>query len=189
MIRLLSTEHGASVSQIKQTLRLLVRRSTGVGDESLRKILPGRIFELDMASCVDELELMLEGTEPDVVLLDLSTPSLDNRKSFEAVRRMASPPPVIVFGPRENLSLLSNFIKHGAHSMFFLEDDPDVIAHNIRKAAEMHRLTKENERLRTDLDQRDQTVGILEHLGASMATVFDTLPRGSRMASRSWPPQ
>jgi len=161
------------VSKFKPTLRLLVRRSPGIKDEILRKILPGRIFELDMADCVDELELLLKGTEPDVVLLDLSIPSLDNKKSFDAVRQMALPPPVLVFGPKENLSLLSNFIRHGAHSMFFLEDDPDVITHNIGKAAEMHRLTKENGRLRIALDQRTSTVGILERLGEAMSTVFD----------------
>jgi len=162
------------VSQFKPTLRLLVRRSPGIKDESLRKILPGRVFELDMADCVDELELMLKGTDPDVVLLDLSIPSLDNRKSFDAVRKVALPPPVLVFGPRENLSLLSNFIKHGAHSMFFLDDDPDVITHNIRKAADMHRLAKENEYLRASLDQKNRTVGVLERLGEAMSTVFDT---------------
>ena len=162
------------MSQFKQTLRLLVRRSPGVQDESLRKILPGRIFDLDMVDCVDELELMLKGTEPDVVLLDLSVPSMDNSKSFNAVKQMALPPPVLVFGPKENLSLLSNFIKHGAHAMFFLEDDPDVITPNIRKAADLYRLTKENDRLRTTLDQRTRTVVILERLGEAMSTVFDT---------------
>jgi putative nucleotidyltransferase with HDIG domain len=127
-----------------------------------------------MVDCVDELELMLKGTEPDVVLLDLSVPSMDNSKSFNAVKQMALPPPVLVFGPKENLSLLSNFIKHGAHAMFFLEDDPDVITHNIRKAADLYRLTKENDRLRTTLDQRNRTVVILERLGEAMSTVFDT---------------
>ena len=162
------------MSPKQQTLRLLVRRSPGVQDESLRKILPARIFELEMAECADELQLMLRGTEPDAVLLDLSIPSLDNRTSFDAVKQMPQPPPVLVFGPKENLSLLSNFIKHGAHSMFFLDDDPDVITHNIRKAADMHRLEKENVRLRTSLDQRNRTVGTLERLGEAMSTVFDT---------------
>ena len=162
------------MSHSKAMLRLLVRRSPGSLEESLRKILPGHIFELDMADCVDELQLMLRGTEPDVVLLDLSVPSLDNRKSFDAVRQMALPPPILVFGPKENLSLLSNFIRHGAHSMFLLEDDPDVITNSIRKAAEMHRLTRENSRLQTALDQRNSTVGVLERLGEAMSTVFDT---------------
>lgn len=162
------------MSQLKTTLRLLVRRSTAVQDETLRKILPGRVFELELAGGVDELEIMLKGTEPDVVLLDLSVPTLDNRKSFDAVRKTALSPPIIVFGPRENLPLLSNFIKHGAHSMFFLEDDPDVITHDICKAAEMHSLARENERLRTALDQRNRTVGTLERLGEAMSTVFDT---------------
>ncbi len=161
------------MSHFKPTLRLLVRRSPGAQDEVLRKILPERIFELDMADCVDELEILLKGTQPEVVLLDLSLPSLDNKKSFDAVRQMVLPPPVIVFGPKENLSLLSNFIKHGAHSMFFLEDDPDVITHNIGKAAEMHRLEKENDRLRSALDQQNSAVGILERLGEAMSTVFD----------------
>jgi len=136
--------------------------------------LPGRIFELDVADCVDELQLMLKGTQPDVVLLDLSVPSLDNRKSFDAVKQMALPPPVLVFGPKENISLLSNFIRHGAHSMFFLEDDPDVITHNIKMAADMHRLARENQRLKTTLDQKSRTVGVLERLGEAMSTVFDT---------------
>ncbi len=137
-------------------------------------MLPARLFQLDMASCVDELELMLKGTEPDVVLLDLSVPSLDNRKSFDAVRQMPLPPPVIVFGPGESLPLLSNFIKHGAHAMFLLEDNSDVIIHTIRTAADLHRLRKENQRLRTALDHRNNTVGILERLGEAMSTVFDT---------------
>ena len=162
------------MSHNKATLRLLVRRSPAVEDGTLRRVLPGHIFELDVADGVEELDIMLRGTEPDVVLLDLSIPSLDNKKSFDAVIEKTVPTPVIVFGPKENLSLLSNFIRHGAHSMFFLDDDPDVIIHNIRKAAQMHRLEKENERLRSSLDKRNQTVGILERLGEAMSKVFDT---------------
>lgn len=162
------------MSHSQKKLRLLVRRSPGVPDEKLRKIFPGHVFELDMADGADELQLLLTGTEPDVVLLDLSAPSLDNRKSFDTVKRLPLPPPVLVFGPTENLSLLSNFIKHGAHSMFFLGDDPDVIVNSVRKAAEMHRLSKENRRLQTALDQRNSTVGVLERLGEAMSTVFDT---------------
>ncbi|MDT8395735.1 MAG: GAF domain-containing protein [bacterium] len=154
-------------------LRLLVRRSPGLPEQQLGKFLPGRLFQVDVADCADELELMLRGTEPDVVLLDLSTPTLDNRKSFDVVRLLAQPPPILVFGPRENLSLLSNFIKHGAHTMFFIEDDPDVITHAIRQAADLSRLRRENRRLRTALDQKNRTVGILEHLGEAMSTVFD----------------
>ncbi|UCG37810.1 MAG: GAF domain-containing protein, partial [bacterium] len=154
-------------------LRLLVRRTPGDRSPALRKMLPAGLFELEVVDCADELEIALRGMEPDVVLLDLTTPSLDNRKSFDVVRERELPPPVIVFGPRESLSLLSNFIKHGAHGMFFLEDDPDVVIHSIRQAADIHRLRSENARLRTALEQREATVSILQHLGEAMSTVFD----------------
>lgn len=154
-------------------LRLLLRRSPGDQTPVLRSVLPAHLFELDVVDCADELELILRGTSTDVVLLDLTIPSLDNRKSFDIVKERQLPPPIIVFGPRENLSLLSNFVKHGANAMFLLEDDPDVIIHTVRQAADMHRLRRENDRLRTALDQRNRTVGILEHLGEAMSTVFN----------------
>lgn len=154
-------------------LRLLVRRSPGQPEEQLGKFLPGGLFQVDVADCADELELMLRGTEPDVVLIDLSTPTLDNRKSFDIARELPEPPPVIVFGPRENISLLSTFIKHGAHAMFVTDDDPDIVTHSIRQAADLTRLRRENQRLRLSLEQKNRTVGILEHLGEAMSTVFD----------------
>ena len=161
------------MSSENPTLRLLLRRSPGEDDPGIRKVLPHRLFEIHVVDCADDLEVVLCAGQVDVVLLDLSVPSLDNRKSFDIARGRQLPPPILVFGPRESLSLLSKFIKHGANAMFFLEDDADVIIHTIRQAAEMHRLRRENERLRTTLDQRNRTVGILEHLGEAMSTVFD----------------
>jgi putative nucleotidyltransferase with HDIG domain len=139
----------------------------------LRRVLPAHLFDIDTVDCADELELILRGTAVDVVLLDLTVPSLDNRKSFNASKEGPLPPPVIVFGPAESLSLLSKFIKHGAYAMFHLEDDPDVIINMVRQAAEMHRLRRENEHLKTSLEHRNRTVGILEHLGEAMSTVFN----------------
>ena len=149
-------------------LRLLLRRSPGDRAPEIRKVLPNRLFELNVVDCADELELLLGDTRPDVILLDLTVPSLDNKKSFDVIKERHLPPPIIVFGPKESLSLLLKFIKHGANAMFLLEDDPDVITHAVRQAAEMYRLRRENERLRTALEGRNKTVGILEHLGEAM---------------------
>jgi len=161
------------LSPEKAKLRLLLRRSPGDRDPGLKAVLPAHLFELDTVDCADELELILRGTSIDVVLLDLTVPSLDNRRSFDIVKEGHLPPPIIVFGPRDNLSLLSKFIKHGAYAMFHMEDDPDVILNMVRQAAEMHRLRVENDHLRTSLDQRNRTVGVLEHLGEAMSTVFN----------------
>jgi len=161
------------VSPENARLRILLRRTPEEEDPFIRRIFPGRLFEIDVVDCAQELEKILIGASPDVVLLDLSNPSLDNKKSFDIARGGHLPPPVIVFGPRENLSLLTKFLKHGAGAMFFLEDDPDIIIHSVRQAAEMHRIRKENDRLRKSLDQRNRTVVILEHMGEAMSTVFD----------------
>ena len=63
------------MSETDTRLRLLVRRSPGQPEQQLGKLLSGRLFQVDVADCADELELMLRGTEPDVVLIDLSTPT------------------------------------------------------------------------------------------------------------------
>ncbi|MBN2720591.1 MAG: GAF domain-containing protein [Proteobacteria bacterium] len=154
-------------------IRLLLKRNPEEGDSLIRKIFPNRFFETDVVSCAGELEQVLDGASPDVVLLDLSNPTLDNRKSFDIARGRHLPPPVIVFGPRKNLSLLTNFLKHGASGMFFIEDDPDVIMHSVRQAAQTHRIRKENDHLKQALEHRDKTVASLEHVGEAMSTVFD----------------
>ena len=63
-------------------------------------MLPAHLFDIDTVDCADELELLLRGTSIDVVLLDLTVPSLDNRKSFETVKSGYLPPPLPLGGKR-----------------------------------------------------------------------------------------
>ncbi len=102
-----------------------------------------------------------------------SSPSIENRISFDMVRRLPMAPPVIVFGSAENMPLLIKFIQHGAYGLFTREDDPGVITHSIRQAVNGHRIAAENILLKENLVQRDRAVNVLEHLGEAMSAVFD----------------
>ena len=154
-------------------VRLLVRQSSSELTSLLRKILPRSLFQLEVVEKgIDVAARMAEGTF-DAVLLDLSSPSMENRRSFDAVMSLPVPIPIIVYGQRGAVENMSSFIRHGAYGMFCVEDDADIIIHTVRQASHSYRLSVENESLREALARKRRAVGILENLSEAMSTVFD----------------
>jgi HD-GYP domain-containing protein (c-di-GMP phosphodiesterase class II)/DNA-binding response OmpR family regulator len=152
---------------------LLLKQSSDQWRDWLEKLLSGRYFELSVVDCSAELESYLATAQVDVVLLDISTPSLENRKAFDLVKELESAPPIVVFGSEPDRSLLIKFIKHGAAALFSSADEPDVITHTIRQAADSGQLRRDNVLLRDELALKEKAVGVLERLGEAMSAVFD----------------
>lgn len=154
-------------------IRLLLKQSGPQWRQWLEKLLSGRYFALDVVECSAEVENFIAAAEVDVVLLDLTSPSMENRKAFDLVRRLDLAPPLLVFGDGSDRSMLIKFIKHGAHGLFTAADEPDVITHTIRQAASSQRLRRDNALLREELSSKSRAVGVLERLGEAMSSVFD----------------
>ncbi|MEE8547404.1 MAG: HD domain-containing phosphohydrolase [bacterium] len=157
----------------RDVVSVLLRERSEDLTAKLRKILPRSLFELDIVQSGTDLVHRLAVGQVDVVLIDLSVPTIDNRRSFDAVLSLDVPPPVLVYGGRDSFSTMTKFIKHGAHSFFNIEDEPDIIIHAIRQAANNYAVTRENESLKGSLFKRERTVEVLERLGEAMSTVFD----------------
>ena len=157
----------------KDVVSVLLRERSEDLTSKLRKILPRSLFDLDIVQSGTDLVHRLAVGQVDVVLIDLSVPTIDNRRSFDAVLSLDVPPPVIVYGGRDSFSTMTKFIKHGAHGFFSIEDEPDIIIHAIRQAANHYAVTRENESLKGSLFKRERTVEVLERLGEAMSTVFD----------------
>jgi putative nucleotidyltransferase with HDIG domain len=157
----------------RDVVSVLLRERSEDLTAKLRKILPRSLFELDIVQSGTDLVHRLAVGQVDVVLIDLSVPTIDNRRSFDAVLSLDVPPPVLVYGGRDSFSTMTKFIKHGAHGFFNIEDEPDIIIHAIRQAANHYAVTRENESLKGSLFKRERTVEVLERLGEAMSTVFD----------------
>lgn len=163
----------SSDSQGAATLRLLLRQSSRELTEKLFKALPKSLFQLDVVNTGSELAEAIDRDDIDVVLLDMSAPTMENKRSFDAVRGGSIPPPVIVYGDTTSSDTMINFIKHGAHAMFLVDEDADIIINSVRQAARVHHLARENIRLQESIFSKRKTIDILERFGEAMSTVFD----------------
>lgn len=165
--------HKSSDSHGPKVLRLLLRQSSRKLTGKLRKALPRSIFQMEVVNTGDELAERMDGDTVDVILLDVSAPTMENKKSFDAVRSLSIPPPVLVYGDNASFDTMISFIKHGAHGMFSVDDAPDIIINAVRRAARNHHLVKENVHLKESIVSKRKTIGILERFGEAMSTVFD----------------
>lgn len=154
-------------------LRLLVRQSSEELTEVLRSVLPHAIFQMEVVQTVAELIELLQESRVEVILLDLSAPSIENKRSFDAIRSRYLSPPVLVYGDSGSIPTMSSFLKHGAHGMFCVTDGSDTIIHAVRQAASHYQIIKENADLKDTLDRKKKAVDILERLGEAMSTIFD----------------
>ncbi|UCF31252.1 MAG: GAF domain-containing protein [bacterium] len=155
-------------------MKLLLRQSSEVVTDKLAGIFPSRLFQLVSARTAEEIVARIASQDVDVVLLDVSIPAMENKRTFDAVRSLSPAPPVMVFGDVDSTPTMSSFLRHGATGMFTLQTEPDVIIHQVRQAVLGHRLARENAELRDTLIRKEKAVDILEHLGEAMSTVFDT---------------
>lgn len=155
-------------------LRLLLRQNRDEPVERLTAIFPRSLFSIEVVQTAGELLARLDAGDVDVVLLDVSVPAIENKRSFDALRSLKPRTPVLVFGDSDSITTMASFIKHGAYGMFTLHDEPDGVIHQVKQAAEKHHLARENAVLKERLAKKKRAVGILEHLGETMSTVFDT---------------
>ncbi len=162
-----------SSGRSKAAVKVLLRERSADLTEKIRKVLPRTLFDIEVVQGGADLVHRLAVAEVDVVLIDLSVPAIDNKRSFDAVLSLDVPPPVLVYGQREAFTTMTKFIKHGAHGFFCIDDDPDIVVHAIRQAASHHKVARENSFLRESLSNKAKTVEVLERLGEAMSTVFD----------------
>ena len=152
---------------------VLLRERSEDLTKKVRNVLPRTLFDIEVVQGGADLVHRLAVAEVDVVLIDLSVPTIDNKRCFDAVLSLDVPPPVLVYGQRDVFSTMAKFIKHGAHGFFCVDDDPDIIVHAIRQAANHHKVSRENNSLRESLSNKAKAVEVLERLGEAMSNVFD----------------
>jgi len=128
-------------------------------------------------------EYLRTENNPDLVLLDVRLPDGNGLEILEQVRKEEMPAPVIIITAYGSITEAVHAMKIGAFDFFTKPfDEANKIKISIKNALDHHRLTKENQRLKTQLHSRDifqQIIGKSDR----MQNVFEIIRKAARVTS------
>ncbi|MBF0602616.1 MAG: response regulator [Nitrospirae bacterium] len=159
---------------VGQTIRVLLVEDdlgfAGLLDEWLVElsghpttILPSRILVTQVDSLSKALQQM-DGTEFDILLVDLNLPDSVGLETFERIRNRNVDYPVIVLSGLDDESLAIQAVRSGAQDYLVKNTiDGNLLFRSIRYALERHTLHRELEQVR-EKERRQREQGSLDRL-------------------------
>jgi two-component system nitrogen regulation response regulator NtrX len=125
--------------------------------------------------------LLLEETDPDVVLLDLlMPPGPDGLETLSLMRDRGNPPPVIMMSGKAQLTDAVRAVKLGAFQFLEKPLSPEAVLVTVRAALELNRTRAENRALQAELGRRGTLIGsgpAMQQVRALIARVAPTEAR------------
>lgn len=152
--------------------------------DSLNHLLTRAGFQVDAHFRASDAISALAKTKPDVVLTDMKMPGLSGFDLLDAVQNQDHDLPVILISAHGDVPLAVDAMERGAHNFIEKPYHPGRLIAVLKRAAENHRLTRDNRNLRarlTDLSGLDRVL-----MGTSKALV-DLRAEVLDLASRSMP--
>jgi two-component system, NtrC family, nitrogen regulation response regulator NtrX len=137
---------------------LIVDDEAGIR-RSLTSILSEEGYAVEAVGSGEECLERLEGTDIDLVLLDVWLPKMDGLETLERIRRDGLSPMVVMISGHGSIETAVRATKLGAFD--FLEKPLSIekTVRSVKNALEFLRLEKENQRLREELGERYQVLG------------------------------
>jgi DNA-binding NtrC family response regulator len=134
-----------------------------VDDESdmrwvIRGVFEDEGFEIAEAGNGAEALAVLEEFRPDVVLTDLMMPEMDGKEFLQRSVERDENLPVILISAVEDIEVAVRAMKDGAFDWMPKPFDRERLLVTARRAAEQHRLHREIESLKGQLESRSHTV-------------------------------
>jgi len=143
--------------------------------ESLRMLFKGDC-EVATAASVEEAEQFLQGSSPDLILLDLVMPERGGLDLLASLADEVDPPPVVVLTATKTVATAVEAMKRGAVDYITKPFEVDALRIKVRKLLERRDLEREVVRLRAEVDGQKRLGGLV---GASplMRELFQTIRR------------
>ena len=116
---------------------------------------------------------------PDVVLLDLVMPGRSGLELLEELRERGVRAPVIVLTATNTVSAAVQAMKHGAADFVTKPFELEALRIKVRNLTEKHDLQREVERLRDEVEERQQ-LGRMVGRSAAMRDIFRAVERIAR---------
>jgi two-component system, NtrC family, nitrogen regulation response regulator NtrX len=125
--------------------------------------------------------LLLEETDPDVVLLDLlMPPGPDGLETLARLRERGNAPPVIMMSGKAQLTDAVRSVKLGAFQFLEKPLSPEAVLVTVRAALELNRTRAQNRALQAELGRRATLIGsgpAMQQVRALIARVAPTEAR------------
>ncbi len=153
---------------------LVVDDEPGV-QESLRMLLKGE-GDVRVAGDVDSAVRTLGSAPPDLVLLDLVMPGRSGLELLSELSERGLRAPVIVLTATNTVSAAVEAMKRGAADFVTKPFELEALRIKVRNLLEKHDLEREVERLRDEVEERQQLCGLVGRSDA-MRAIFRTVER------------
>lgn len=142
--------------------------------ESLAQLFSSNGYRVLEAADGDEALAVLAHQQPDVILLDLNMPHRDGLSTLTAIKSHPSTQaiPVVILTSFGGSDQTITAMKTGAYDYITKPFDMDQLLHMVTRAAEVHRLSRELDRLRASQPVREpDNNGLIGH-HPTMCEVF-----------------
>ena len=143
--------------------------------ESLRMLFKGDC-EVATAGSVEEAERYLQGSSPDLILLDLVMPGRSGLDLLASLADQVDPPPVVVLTATKTVATAVEAMKHGAVDYITKPFEVEALRIKVRKLLERRDLEREVVRLRAEVDGQGR-LGRLVGASPPMRELFQTIRR------------
>jgi DNA-binding NtrC family response regulator len=155
-------------------MRVLIVDDEEVLRDVLEVVLRREGFDVVSAASGEEALSMLDGEEVDLAILDVMLPGISGIDTLRAMRISNPHLPVIVITASSSIDGAIEAMKHGAFHYIPKPFKNDEVVLTVNKALEQRRLSRENERLKTELSDKYSYANII---GKSeiMRKVFDLI--------------
>ncbi|HEV7765896.1 MAG TPA: sigma-54 dependent transcriptional regulator [Thermoanaerobaculia bacterium] len=159
-------------------MRVLIVDDEEVLRDVLEVVLRREDFDVVSAASGEEALSMLDGEEVDLIILDVMLPGISGIDTLRAIRISNPNLPVIVITASSSIDGAIEAMKHGAFHYIPKPFKNDEVVLTVNKALEQRRLSRENERLKTELSDKFSYANII---GKSeiMRKVFDLIKQAA----------
>ncbi|HLV96992.1 MAG TPA: sigma-54 dependent transcriptional regulator [Candidatus Acidoferrales bacterium] len=159
---------------------LIVDDESGIR-ESLGALLRDEGFEVVSAPSAEDCLALLDERRFDLVLLDVWLPQMDGLEALERIQSREDAPIAVMISGHGNIETAVRATKLGAFDFIEKPLSIDKISLVLRNALEYLRLETENRRLRAELEERHQILGVSIPMKALRQQIALTAPTNGRV--------
>ena len=159
---------------------LIVDDESGIR-ESLGALLREEGFETSEVSSAEECLALLEERHFDLVLLDVWLPKMDGLEALDRIQSRDDAPMAVMISGHGNIETAVRATKLGAFDFVEKPLSIEKISLVLRNAVEYLRLETENRRLRAELEERHQILGVSIPMKALRQQIALTAPTNGRV--------
>jgi len=128
---------------------------------ALRELLTDSGYGIDVAEDGNQALNLIQGSEFQLVLLDLALPGRSGMEVMREIRRITPSTEIIIMTGHSSLDSAVEAIRQGAYDYLTKPfEDLHVVLNAVHRALEKHRLTTENLRLLQDLSAKNKQLKV-----------------------------